>query len=269
MPSRPSLISYGRQNSTYLPPVEAYDRWAEIYDHDSNPLTAIDDLQLIVVLPEFLSLVSKQALSGKLCIIDLGCGTGRNTLKLLPLQQARIIGLDASTKMLDIAHARCKERIGDMPKDSRAASIHFEKFDMLDINALPIHAQVAHGIICTLVLEHVAAPEFFKAVWSLLRPGGYLLLTNIHPEMGAVSQAGFRCPQTKVKFQTLSYIHTIESVMEVADEYGFEIVGEIREKAVGAEDIEKLGRRANKWIGVRCWFSIIFRKSAVPATSND
>ena len=260
---------YGKQNSTYLPPTEAYDRWAEVYDHDSNPLQAIDDLQLIAVLQEFLPLVAKKALPGRVCIIDLGCGTGRNTLKLLPLRQARIVGLDASTKMLDIARARCNERMEAIPKDIRAASIDFERFDMLDANALPNLVHVAHGIICTLVLEHIAAPEFFKVVWSLLVPGGYLLLTNMHPEMGAISQAGFRDLRTGEKFQTLSYIHTIESVVEVAGRYSFEVIGEIQERAIDAENIEKLGRRAKKWIGVRCWFSVIFQKSTMPATSND
>ena len=148
--------------------------------------------------------------------------------------------------MLDIARARCNEWIEAIPEDVRAASIDLEVFDMLDTDVSPKTVHRAHGAVCTLVLEQVEALEFFKAVWSLLVPRGHLLLTNMHPEMGAISQAGFRDLHMKEKFQTLSYIDTIGSVLEVTSQYGFEVVGEIQERAINAKDIDKIGRRAKK-----------------------
>ena len=82
----------------YLPTTTAYDRWAQVYDSDSNPLQALDDLQLSTFLPNFLIMVSEASDGRPTTIVDLGCGTARNTIKLLPVPQSKIIGLDALSK---------------------------------------------------------------------------------------------------------------------------------------------------------------------------
>ncbi|KAA8618545.1 S-adenosyl-L-methionine-dependent methyltransferase [Pyrenophora tritici-repentis] len=64
----------------------AYNEWASIYDTDGNILQAIDDLELSSLLPGLLSSVSSSGGEGaghEINILDLGCGTGRNTAKLL------------------------------------------------------------------------------------------------------------------------------------------------------------------------------------------
>lgn len=47
----------------------------------------------------------------------------------------------------------------------------------------------------------------------------------------------------------------------MAAQYDFELVDQVHERAVNKEDIDALGRRAEKWVGVRCWFGMTFRKS--------
>ncbi|KAI4140872.1 MAG: hypothetical protein LQ340_007780, partial [Diploschistes diacapsis] len=119
-PVHPSRPIPQTNNALYLPTTAAYDRWAATYDTDSNPLQALDDLQLRRLLPRFVDLVhgehkppgsSAQPTdsSDHPHVIDLGCGTGRNTLALLALlgRGSRVTGLDASAKMLAIARERC------------------------------------------------------------------------------------------------------------------------------------------------------------------
>ena len=46
---------------------EGYERWAPTYDHDPNPLLALEERQLKLMIPP---------LKGKR-VLDLACGTGR------------------------------------------------------------------------------------------------------------------------------------------------------------------------------------------------
>ncbi|MCJ1247649.1 hypothetical protein MMC30_004864 [Trapelia coarctata] len=255
-----TVATHSQQTTTYLSPTVAYDRWAEVYDRDSNFLQRLDDLQLITMLPRFLELCSEEADHGQVRIVDLGCGTGRNTVKLLAALKAWIIGLDASTKMLDVARLRCKDRMSSLDPEHRADGVELELFDLLGSDDLPIYAENATGVVSTLVLEHIPASNFFQRVASFLVPGGYLLVTNMHPEMGSRSQAGFHDPQTGEKITTLSYIHSIEDIVRVGAEHNFKVVDQVYERAVNKEDIDALGRRAEKWVGARCWFGMIFRK---------
>ena len=245
------------QSITYLPPTVAYDRWSEVYDSDSNFLQKLDDLQLNTLLPRFNELSAEH---GHVRIVDLGCGTGRNTVKLLSVARAWIIGLDASTKMLDVARLRCRGLLSSLAPEYRAEGVQLELFDILSSDNPPSCAKNATGVVSTLVLEHIPAQSFFQSVASLLVPGGHLLVTNMHPEMGARSQAGFQDPRTGEKVKTLSYIHRIEDIVRVAAQYNFEVVDQIHEGTVNKEDIEALGRRAEKWVGIRCWFGIIFKR---------
>ena len=245
---------------TYLPTTVAYDRWAAVYDHDANPLQALDDLELTTLLPEFLGLIRGTYHESITTIVDLGCGTGRNTLKLLSLTGTRIVGLDASPKMLEIARKRCMERLDALPESAQVERMDFEVFDMLEGTALPESARNIDAIVSTLVLEHIPLPDFFSTVAKIMSIGGYLLVTNMHSEMGSRSQAGFVDPKTGEKVRPESWAHGVEEVLAQAAAYGFRVVGEVRERTIMEEDLSRLGRRAQKWVGVRCWFGIVFEK---------
>ena len=149
------------------------------------------------MLPCFLDLCRAATTHGQVKIVDLGCGTGRNTLKLLALDGAQIVGLDASPKMLDVARLRCGNRTSSLlVADAQAnAIVQLEPFDMLSGEDLPGSVGNAIGVVSTLVLEYIPAADFFGSVNSLLVPGGYLLVANMHWEMGAKSQAGFQDPR--------------------------------------------------------------------------
>ncbi|MCJ1316011.1 hypothetical protein MMC15_001331 [Xylographa vitiligo] len=248
------------RNTIHLPTTAAYDRWAPVYDHDANPLQALDDLQLSTLLPEFLDLIPRSTQKSTIKIVDLGCGTGRNTLKLLPVPNIHVVGLDASPKMLDIARQCCTLRLDSLDAGDRAEKIDFELFDMLGTVTLPDCAQHADAVLSTLVLEHIPLAVFFNTAARLLVSEGHFLVTNMHAEMGARSQAGFMDPETGVKIRPESFVYGIEEVVAEAARSGFRTVGEIRERAVEAEDLLLLGRRAEKWVGVRCWFGVVFER---------
>lgn len=215
-------------------------------------------------------------------LIDLGCGTGRNTLQLLCAapSDAEIIGLDASMGMLDVARGAVERYLQSSSTSEKGNNISRVKLQQFDLLSPPQqHSPVAGegsaaGIISTLVLEHIPLDSFFLHAATLLRPGGYLLVTNMHADMGALSQAGFvdRVSGKKIR-PARSYSHAVPDVIAAAGRVGFEVVvldGDhhdgrgtvdgVRERSVTEDMVDVLGPRARKWVGVTVWFGVCFRK---------
>ncbi|KAI1754074.1 putative methyltransferase [Xylaria castorea] len=261
-----SRISDPPSNSVrYLPTNEAYDRWAKVYDSDGNFLQALDDLELKTLFPRFLTSIKSPK---PWRIVDLGCGTGRNTALLLGIPRCEIIALDSSKGMLEVAKNRTSVTNAGLEFAEGQPSLHFDIFDMLATSSSPacVAPHTADAVISTLVIEHIPLPEFFAHVAQLLRTGGVLLLTNMHSEMGGISQAGFVDTVTGEKIRPTSYAHTVEEVLLEARKHGLEVETDeegtgIRERAVTEDMVEKLGLRSEKWVGTRCWFGGIFRKA--------
>ena len=72
-----------------------YDRWAEVYDHDANPLPALEEP------------VVRRAIDDPhgLAALDLGCGTGRHAL-WLAAGGATVTAVDFSEGMLAAARRK-------------------------------------------------------------------------------------------------------------------------------------------------------------------
>ncbi|KAE8147716.1 S-adenosyl-L-methionine-dependent methyltransferase [Aspergillus avenaceus] len=256
-------IASAQRPVEYLETVEAYNRWAEVYDTDGNFLQALDSIEMQRLLPR---LVAKVAESGPVRkLVDLGCGTGRNTRRLLEFapQDAQVVGVDASPGMLEVARATINK---EMEVDASGSErVLLDIYDLLQSPPVPPEcSKEASGVISTLVLEHIPVAQFFEGVAALISSGGYFLLTNMHSDMGSISQAGFVDTATGTKIRPTSYSHTIEEVLKAAEEAGFDVVeldGEqVRERKVDETMVEQLGKRANKWVGVTVWFGICFRK---------
>jgi len=91
-----------------VPTQEGYERWAELYDGEDNPLVLLEGQHI-------------GALAGQVAgldVADIGCGTGRHALRLSEAG-ARVTALDFSAAML--ARARAKPA---------AASITFLRHDL-------------------------------------------------------------------------------------------------------------------------------------------
>lgn len=255
-----SLPGDGSQPIQYLPTQEAYAAWSSVYDTDGNFLQALDSYSLKTLLPQFLSYM---AFSTTPIYVDLGCGTGRGTLELIRYLSpsakpgTAVYGLDASAAMLEIARSKLAREIEGLPNMTLSLSV----YDILHPAEKP-PSPPAEAMISTLVLEHIPLRTFFVNASRLLAPGGIFLVTNMHAEMGRISQAGFIDPQTGHKVRAESYAHKLDDVVGEAKRQGLEVIeGLTEEKSVGEEMVELLGERSQKWVGgIRVWFSVAFKK---------
>ncbi|KAJ5950480.1 uncharacterized protein N7479_008893 [Penicillium vulpinum] len=277
------------QKTQYVDTVEAYDKWAEVYDTDGNFLQRLDTIEMRSLLPRFIDRVSKRfqpeseseseikTKTTRPTLVDLGCGTGRNTIQLLSaLSTANkassfsVIGLDASRGMLDVARTATREYAAKSA--TQIPEIELGILDLLQPEVsktqLPsgLYETGAVGVISTLVLEHIPLEQFFAAAAEIMRSGAYLLVTNMHAEMGMRSQAGFT-DERGVKVRPTSYCHDIPDVLAAARGAGFEVedvVGAgadgVIVRGVDGELGDVLGARAKKWVGVRVWFGVCFVK---------
>jgi ubiquinone/menaquinone biosynthesis C-methylase UbiE/GNAT superfamily N-acetyltransferase len=151
-----------------------YDRWAVVYDHDRNPMPALEEPYM------------QQAVGDvrDMDVLDLGCGTGRHAL-WLDAAGARVVGVDFSEGML--AEARLK---------AAGTSIQFVVHDIH--KPLPFNSRVFDLVISGLVLEHVRDLEhFFKEIHRVTRPAGRAIVSAMHPAMFLRgSQARFTDPDS-------------------------------------------------------------------------
>lgn len=230
-------------------------------------------------------------------LVDLGCGTARTTVLFLTHPGATVVGLDASPAMLDIARQRCEERFRALPATQRADGCDIGLWDLLaedEVREQALqhmllqgtsqhhpqqqrHRRLVHEadlVTSTLVLEHIPLERFFRAAASLLRPGGQLVLTNMHADMGRITQAGFR-NSDGVKIRGRSYGHEVSDVLRAAREAGFEqgegqVVVEIgmreedlsEEGALGEGKVNEGARSAaGKWLlrGEKVLFGGVWR----------
>lgn len=224
--------------------LELYEHWAETYDSDGNVVQMLDNTLFNEVVVGIL-----QSTPEPITLLDLGCGTGRNTEKVvanLPVG-SEVVAIDPSSSML----AKAKKRIGDAPRVSI-------RYVVGDVASLPPDL-APEAIISTLVLEHVQLNVFFNGVSQALRKGGWLYVSDMHPEMGS-SRAGFRGADG-VKHWGTSWHHYPEDTVAAAASVGLKLRGEVYQRGVDNEEQTKtLGRRAEKWIGRKMLVAMIFDK---------
>ncbi|KAK1146484.1 hypothetical protein N8T08_002913 [Aspergillus melleus] len=228
-----------------------------VYDTDGNFLQALDTIELTQLLPLFLNRAASTSCPTKL--VDLGCGTGRNTLRLAQLAPpgTEVVGVDASLGMLEAARETIRK--ATTPGEGVSVPVLLDTFDLLQSPPAPPDCTLgATGVISTLVLEHIPVQQIFEGAAALLAPGGYLLVMNMHSDMGAISQAGFVDTATGTKIRPTSYSHTVDEVVDAAQKAGFtvgQMEGErVRERLVDENLAERLGKRAKKWVGITVWF---------------
>ncbi len=201
-----------------------YDRWAEVYDHDANPLLALEEPIVRAAIGD----------PSGLNALDLGCGTGRHTLWLAKTGAA-VVAVDLSAGML--AEARTK---------AGAEAVSFLQHDLHD--PLPFAPGQFHLIVSGLVLEHLRDLElFFADAWRMLRPGGRAVVSAMHPAMFLRgSQARFTDPQSGELVQPGSIAHSLSDLLMGAIRAGLRI-DDVQEVAPDQEFASRYPR-AEKYV---------------------
>jgi SAM-dependent methyltransferase len=100
--------------------------------------------------------------------IDCGCGTGRLTAELLErLPHGRVIAVDRSQNMLDVARDYLTPRFGDRVSCRQADLQAFDAAQLGERVDLIFSTATFHWI-----LDH---PRLFANLYDILRPGGWLV----------------------------------------------------------------------------------------------
>jgi ubiquinone/menaquinone biosynthesis C-methylase UbiE len=136
----------------------AYNEWAETYDTDQNLTRDLDQR----VTKELLANFHFES------ILELGCGTGKNTVFLAQIG-TRVHALDFSEGM--IAKARGKVK---------AENVRFSVADLTQ--KWPSENTSYDLIVCNLVLEHIEDLAFiFSEAIRVLVQEGRFLINELHP----------------------------------------------------------------------------------------
>jgi malonyl-CoA O-methyltransferase len=215
-----------REHDELTPVIRAgYDRWALVYDHDANPLPALEE----PFVHEALGPV------GGLTVLDLGCGTGRHALRLA-VAGAEVTAVDFSEGML----AAARHKPG-------AELVRFIVHDLHHPLTLP--AGSFDRVVSGLVLEHLRDLDgFFREARRMLRPDGRAVISAMHPAMFLRgSQARFTDPESGQVVQPGSLPHQLGDFVMAAVRAGFRIdhIGEHAPDAAFAARYP----RAEKYIG--------------------
>ena len=132
-----------------LAPREAYQILAEDYDSRSNALIALERRTMTPLLPDNLE---------RRTVIDVASGTGRWAFHCAK-RGARAIAVDF-----------CREMLCRAPRPAVQA----------DAARLPFRTALADITICAFALGY--APACFAELARITRPGGTLLVSDVHPE---------------------------------------------------------------------------------------
>lgn len=204
---------------------DGYDRWAAIYDHDGNPLQALEGPAVRFAVGD----------PSGLDALDLGCGTGRHALWLAEAG-ARVTAVDFSEGML--AEARRK---------AKAFTIQFLTHDLHQPLMFPDKS--FDLVVSGLVLEHLRDLEmFFRETHRVLRPRGRAVISAMHPAMFLRgTQAQFTDPASGELVRPGSIPHSVAEFVMAAVRAGFELDG-VDELAPDAALAERVPR-AVKYVG--------------------
>lgn len=106
-------------------------------------------------------------LNGK-SVLDLGCGYGHNCIDFVRRGASRVVGVDISEKMLDVAKS-----------ESSDDKIQYVNMSMTDIDNLNEKFDFIYSSLAFHYVEDF--DEFAKKMFSVLDSGGELLFSQEHP----------------------------------------------------------------------------------------
>jgi malonyl-CoA O-methyltransferase len=143
-------------------PATFFDRWALSYDFQG--------LQALAYRPVHDAILARLADAAPSTIIDLGCGTGQLTRRLLErFPEATVVAVDYSAGMLSEAAQRL-----DLNSSGRCALVR------ADAERLPVASSSTDLVVCTESFHwYRDQATALEGLADILRPGGRLLIASI------------------------------------------------------------------------------------------
>ncbi len=154
--------------------MDTRDLFPDIYNSDSPPAWDIGRPQ-----PELLVVFDELALTGS--VLDLGCGTGENTLELAR-RGLEAWGLDSTTAALTIAERK---------RTTRGLIATFVHGDALDLASLSRTFDTVLDCGLYHVLEDEERRTYCRQLNHVLRPGGSFLMLGLATNRGGPGPRGY------------------------------------------------------------------------------
>lgn len=179
---------------------QAYDVWAESYDTVDNKTRDLE----AVALRESVSV------SDPLNILEIGCGTGKNT-EWLVSKAERLVAADFSAEMIAAARGKIS-----------ADNAEFRRFDLRE--NWDFAADEFDLIACSLALEHIENIDFvFSEARRVLRGGGRFYIGELHPfKQYQGSKARFDTDSGV--FELECFVHHVSDFFSAAKNNDFECI---------------------------------------------
>ncbi len=180
---------------------QAYNVWVAQYDTNVNATRDLNMQILRQQQPDF----------ADQCVLEIGCGTGLNTIWLA--QQAQlVVGADITEGMM----AQAQERLAGFPA-------HFLQMDIT--KPWPITQQF-DWIVANLVLEHIQdLGHVFQEARAVLQENGRFYLSELHPyKQLQGGQARYQDSQTGQEVPVPAFYHPISEYVNEALAAGFSLV---------------------------------------------
>ena len=179
---------------------KAYNIWASQYDSNLNLTRDLDKKCTIETLK---NLDFKN-------VLELGCGTGKNTEWLLNKAE-RIIGLDFSQEMLHKAKAKIFDK-----------RVIFKKADLT--KDWEIENNFVDLITASLTLEHIKnLGHIFSQANLKLKKNGLFFISELHPlKQYSGSKASYETENGIKELEV--YIHDISEYIDTAKNNGFQLI---------------------------------------------
>jgi ubiquinone/menaquinone biosynthesis C-methylase UbiE len=178
---------------------EAYTHWSTSYDTDRNLTRDLDQV------------VTKSALgqSHYSTILELGCGTGKNTLLFSQIAE-RVYALDFTVSMIRQAQTKV-----------RSNNILYVVADLTHPWPCAVHS--VDLIVCNLVLEHIAdLNAIFAEAHRVLVNGGRFFISELHPfKQYQGKKARFQHGEARTEID--AFVHHVSGFLDAAEAVGFRL----------------------------------------------